>query len=171
MMAGKYLERADKTGRILRAKLLMDDYWRSRSESHPLEIAQWVAILRACSAEVAFQQTYSRDLSPQDVMEFLLLSRSFPRSMLFCLMRLQVHLHAISECPLTHFSNEAERQCGKLIATLNYAQIRELMDEDVGKFLTKAGKTIGQIAIELNNRYMFFPIVDPVEEEAEKDSE
>jgi uncharacterized alpha-E superfamily protein len=107
----------------------MDDYWSKREDSNPLDLAQWVAILRACSAEEAFQQTFSRDIVARDVIEFLALSRTFPRSMLFCLLRLQMHTHAISECPLTHFSNEAERQCGKLISRMNYSSIDEILEE------------------------------------------
>ena len=167
IMAGKFIERADKTGRILRAKLLMDEFWGNRSESNPLDTAQWVSVLRACSAEEIYQQTFSQDVSALGVVEFLILSREFPRAVLFCMNKLQQHIHAISDCPITHYSNEAERQCGKLISSLNYCQIGEINDSGISEFLMGIHSGLEKITIELNKRYMFFPIVDPVAESAQ----
>jgi uncharacterized alpha-E superfamily protein len=167
IMAGKFIERADKTGRIIRAKLLMDDFWGKRNEHNPLDTAQWVSVLRACSAEEIYQQTFSQDVSDLEVIEFLILSREFPRSILFCLNKLQYHIHAVSECPSTHFSNEAERQCGKLIANLNYCKISEIDENGIADFVADIHSSIEKITIELNKRYMFFPIVDPVAENAQ----
>jgi len=164
LIAGKYIERADKTGRIVRAKLLLDEYFKKEAIENTLDAAQWLAILRACSAEDAFQQKFSTVLTGENVIEFLLLSREFPRSVLFCLLQLQEFIHAISDCPITHYSNEAERQCGKIIAKLNYTDIDEILGDGTIKFTEDIHKAINKIAIELNNHYMFFPIVDPAQE-------
>ena len=167
IMAGKFIERADKTGRILRAKLLMDDFWGKRDESNPLDTAQWVSVLRACSAEEIYQQTFSQDVSALEVIEFLILSREFPRSILFCMNKLQQHIHAVSDCPITHYSNEAERQSGKLISTLNYCDVNEIAETGIFDFLLGIQSSLEKITIEFNKRYMFFPIVDPVAETAQ----
>ena len=161
IQAGRFIERADKTARILRAKVLMDAYWGKLKESNPLDGPQWLSILRACSAEEAFQQMHSQQLEANDIVEFLALSRYFPRSIRFCVAQLQKHVHAISECPLTHYSNEAERKCGILISKLNYCTIDEISGEHTDKFLGDITAILDEIAVELNNRYMFFPIVDP----------
>ena len=168
IMTGKFIERADKTGRILKAKLLMDEYWKKLGDSNPLEAAQWVSVLRACSAEQAYQRTFRHDLNVKDVIGFLLLSREFPRSILFCLNNLQKHIHAISDCPITHYSNEAERHCGMLISRLNYCKIEEILKKGIQDFVEDIHDSLDQIAIDLNDCYMFFPIVDPADEKDEE---
>ena len=161
IQAGRFLERADKTGRILRAKILMDHFWGDQEAINPLDAAQWLSVLRACSAEGAFQQMHSQRLEGDDIVEFLALSRYFPRSIRFCVSQLQRHMHAISQCPLTHFSNEAERKCGILLSKLNYCRIEEITGVRTDPFLNDVHRMLDEIAIELNNHYMFFPIVDP----------
>ncbi len=163
--AGMFLERADKTGQILKAKQLMDAEWAEKDETNPLAIAQWVSVLRACSAEEVYQQIYVTDIIPKNVIEFLVLSREFPRSILFSATKLQFHIHAISDCPTTHYSNEAERLCGKLIADLTYSSVNEIFERGLDDLLDHIHRTITKIAIELNNAYMFFPIIDPAQEQ------
>ena len=51
----------------------------SRGDEH------WVTTLRACSAHEAYLRTYQRALEPRLVLEFLLLDRLFPRSVLHAL--------------------------------------------------------------------------------------
>jgi len=164
IQSGRFIERADKTGRILRAKIIMNDYWKKRGENNPLDAAQWLSVLRACSAEEAFQQMHSQRLEADDIVEFLVLSRYFPRSIRFSVNQMQKHIHAISGCPITHFSNEAERKCGILISKLNYCRIEEISGENTDKFLREIHGILDEIAVELNNRYMFFPIIDPATE-------
>jgi uncharacterized alpha-E superfamily protein len=164
IQVGRFLERADKTGRILRAKILMDEYWAKTHDSNPLDAAQWLSVLRACSAGEAFQLTHSQQFEANNIVDFLVLSRRFPRSILFCANQLQKHVHAISECPVTHFSNEAERKCGILMSKLNYSKIDEICGSKTETFLAEIHNILDEIAVELNNRYMFFPIVDPSRE-------
>jgi uncharacterized alpha-E superfamily protein len=165
IMAGRYIERADKTGRIMTAKLLMDAIWQTKDAVNPLDAAQWVSVLRACSAEEAFLQQHSKEVITKDVFQFLVLSREFPRSILFCVAQLQKHIHAISSCPITHFSNEVERLCGILISKLSYCRMEEVMSDGIEEFMKEVHKLLERITIELNKSYMFFPVVDPVNEQ------
>jgi uncharacterized alpha-E superfamily protein len=72
---GRSLERADMTARLLAAAVGTP----SRGDEH------WVTTLRACSAHEAYLRTYQRALEPRLVLEFLLLDRLFPRSVLHAL--------------------------------------------------------------------------------------
>ena len=159
---GKFLERADKTGRILDSK----HYMQSESETgqDALAIAQWTALLNGCSALEAYHHVYVTDVTPENTADFLLLSREFPRSILFCLLHLQSAIHSVSDCPLNLYSNEAERLCGYLISRLSYARIEDILQSGLTEFLEEVRVTINTIAIELNNQYMLTSIVDPVEQ-------
>jgi uncharacterized alpha-E superfamily protein len=165
--AGKFLERADKTSRILDIKNLLDaQEGHDAPKGGMVDIAEWIAILRACSGLEAYHQVFVANVKGANVVEFLLQSREFPRSVLFSLRQLQLALHAISSCPLTHYTNEAERLCGRLIAQLNYASIGEVVAGGLHPFLGAMQEQINAIAVELSQRYMFFPIVDPVADPA-----
>src|SRR5262249_9321061 len=76
---GKYLERGDKTLRILNIKwqLLQD---LSDPADLPLAHLHWVAVLRSCLAYEAYQRLYISRVDPAQVVEFLLLQARFPRS-------------------------------------------------------------------------------------------
>jgi uncharacterized alpha-E superfamily protein len=80
MRLGRAVERVGQTGRILDVKhhTLGDD----RRDESAADAAQWLAILRSCSAVDAFFQRSANVLSGPAVAEFLLFDRSFPRAVL-----------------------------------------------------------------------------------------
>ena len=71
---GRSLERADMTARLLAAAV-----------STPFRGDDWVTTLRACSAHEAYLRTYQRGVESRLALEFLLLDRLFPRSVLHAL--------------------------------------------------------------------------------------
>lgn len=156
---GKFLERADKTGRILDIKyhLLLPS---PQDVGGGVDIAQWVALLRACSALVPYHQIYVSDIIPANVGEFLILSPDFPRSIHFCVDKLDENLHAISGCPRHFYSNEAERICGSLLSSLKFTRSQDIVNRGMHEFLDFVKQQLEIISLELNKSYMFFPIVD-----------
>lgn len=160
--AGKFLERAEKTARLVDIKHYFP-LGEGSAEGGVLDTAQWIAILRAAGGQDAYHQVYVSDVIPEQVVEFLLLCREFPRSIHFSLKCLQNAVHAISGCPLSHYSNEGERLCGRLLSDFSYLTIEDIMKRDLHQVLKSVSKELNEIALELNNRYMFFPIVDPNE--------
>jgi uncharacterized alpha-E superfamily protein len=87
---GRSLERADMTARLLAAAV-----------STPTQGEDWVTLLRACSAHEAYLRTYQRGIEVRLVLEFLLLDRLFPRSVL--------HALAVGEDALARLDPAAER--------------------------------------------------------------
>ncbi len=71
---GRSVERVDMTARLLAATV-----------STPSPEDGWIATLRAGSAHEAYLRTYQRGVEPRLVLEFLLLDRLFPRSVLHAL--------------------------------------------------------------------------------------
>lgn len=162
---GRQLERADKTCRILDTKRFMASL--IEDEIDALDDAQWAALLKGCSAFEAYHRVYAANVDAGNVRHFLLLSRDFPRSVLYCLQRLQMAMHAISRCPITHFSNEAERLIGLLIAQLNYATTKDLEGDGATRMIEVIEESLARIAIALSDRYMFSEIIDPAIEPVE----
>ena len=165
IICGRQIERADKTCRIVGTKRFMPSI--SDAEDDALDTAQWAAILRGCSAFEAYQRVYIGEIEGENVKQLLVLSREFPRSVLFSINRLQAALHAISKCPTTHYVNEAERKTGLLISRLQYANRADLEEGSIQGLLESVESELGDIAVEISNSYMFSEIVDPAAEVAE----
>ena len=159
--AGCYLERADKTISILDSKHFLME---ADSESVAHEVVQWVSVLRSCAGVEAYHRVFVSDVSRLNVVSFLVQSREFPHAVLFSLSQLQLAIHAISNCSITQFSNEAERITGRIISKVLYTSVQEIVDGGLHSYLLSLKTDIEKIAIELSNKYMFFPIVDSADE-------
>lgn len=166
IICGRYLERAEKTCRIIESKRFMLSEIVEPSDS--IDIAQWAAILKANSAFEAYHRVYISEIEESSVLEFLILSKSLPRSVFFCIQKLQYAMHMISGCQLSQYSNEAERMTGQLLSKLMYGSKNELTYKGENSLLSEIEECLEKIAVQLSDRYMFFPIVDPV---AETDSQ
>ncbi|HNX05800.1 MAG TPA: alpha-E domain-containing protein, partial [Opitutales bacterium] len=164
---GNFIERADKIARILDTKYFLT-LPNVSDVGGAMDAAGWVTLLRACSGREAYQRMYVQDITARNVAEQLLLSRVFPRSVFYSVHSLQNAMHAISGCPITHYSNEAERLVGRLVSDLSYTSIEEVLKKGLHETISELTDRIDNIAVELCNRYMFFPIVDPAAALAKK---
>jgi uncharacterized alpha-E superfamily protein len=148
IQAGKYLERADKTARILDVKYNALAA-NTGGEGAPLASLQWIALLKSCSAFEPYRRSHSQ-LQAWRVVDFLLLDRTFPRSVAFCLEQTRKSLARISDSPLDRPSNAAERLLGRLYSELTYLDIREALADlhvyldDMQHKLNAAGEAIAQ---------------------------
>lgn len=169
IQAGQYLERADKTGRILDIK-----YWillpSLQDVGGALDIAQWTALLRACSAQDAYHWNFVTEVNPRNVASLLILSPEFPRSIRFCLERFDEALHHISHCPLREYRNDLERISGKLLSDLNYTTAEEITRIGIHEYLEQLQVRIDELGVKLSEAYMFFPIYDPALEAAKEET-
>ena len=68
-------------------------------------------------------------------MEFLVLDREFPRAIHYCAISAEESLRAISGTPRGTFRNRAEQQLGRIVADLNYIQVRDIISEGLHEFL------------------------------------
>ncbi len=80
-LLGRYLERADNTSRILDIKYFMILPDRHHVGS-VLDVIQWGSVLRSCSGYEAFRSTQRGQLRLENVINYLIRDREFPRSIL-----------------------------------------------------------------------------------------
>ena len=152
--AGKYLERADKTSRILDLRyeaLPARGLPQTVSETDALE---WSAILRSCSAWDAYKTIHGAEVSPRLVAEFLLLSEDFPRSVRFCVDELNHALRKISGVAEGKFCNDAEKLAGRLVAELQFATIDEIFEAGLHDYLDRLQGKLNDIGFALFNAYI-----------------
>ena len=74
---GQFIERADKTSRILDVRYQSLPERGVPRPSAKAEALGWSAILRSCSAWDAYKSFYGADVHPRLVAEFLLIERGF----------------------------------------------------------------------------------------------
>ena len=82
--AGKFIERADKTSRILDVRYASLPERGVPEASARARRSAWSAILRSCSAWDAYKSLRGAEVHPRFVAEFLLFNEDFPRSARFC---------------------------------------------------------------------------------------
>jgi uncharacterized alpha-E superfamily protein len=153
--AGKFLERADKTSRIL------DVHYRSLPErGMPGSVSQaealgWSAVLRSCSAWDAYKSLHGAEIHPRYVAEFLLFNEDFPRSARFCVGELNGALRRISGTPSGKFCNESEKLAGRLEAELQFSTVEEIFQQGLHFYLDQFQDKLNSIGNALFDAYIF----------------
>ena len=154
---GRLLERADKTARILDVKyflLLPSAEWVGT----PLDQIQWISLLKSASAYEMYRKCQHR-IAPNDVAQFLILNRQFPRSIHFCLWQAEQCLHEITNTPVGSWCNSAERSLGKLCSQLSYLTIDDIIDSGLHEFLDQIQSSINDVGDRVYST--FFAIDNP----------
>lgn len=140
---GRMLERADQTSRILDVR-----YFHLLPSAEyvgtPYDDLLWAAVLRSISAFEMYRKRHHQ-ITPSNVLGFLVLDREFPRAIHHCVSSAEEALRAISETPDGTFRNSAERLLGRLSAELHYADVDEIMGSGVHEFLDGLQQKLNQV--------------------------
>ncbi len=140
---GRYLERADKTTRMVDVQ-----YYRLLpSIAHvgtPIDDLQWSALLHSVGGFEMYRRQYHQ-IIPQRVVQFLILDRFFPSSVMHCIDQANLSLHAISGCPVDAFSNEAEQKLGRLRSDLAFMRADEIMGKGMHQFIDSLQTNMNEI--------------------------
>jgi uncharacterized alpha-E superfamily protein len=129
---GTSLERADKTTRMLDVKYFI--LLPSVSDvGTPYDDIQWSAVLKSVSGFEMYRKRFGR-ISPDRVVEFLLLDGEFPRAVRHCIGLADQSLHAITGTPTGAFSCVSEQQIGLLRSELDYAQSDDVIKAGLHEF-------------------------------------
>lgn len=155
MTLGRYLERADKTTRFLD----ISTYFPKGAEGMDLSspgVLHWSAILSSCGGMGAFRAT-GLEINARTVMEYLLYSPDFPRSVRYCINKINATLHRISGSSHGTFSSEAEREAGRMLASLTFGDPADVLDMGLHNYLDGVQATLNKIAEEVFKTYVLVP--------------
>jgi uncharacterized alpha-E superfamily protein len=134
IQVGRYLERASATRLLLEA--YYEDVW-----AHPDRVPEgneyldWMGLLRSATAFEAYCKVYTADLTPERILEFLLLDAEFPHSLRFSIDSLQCALQAIQHRSGKTRAEELNRIAGRLSASLGFASVDEILMGDLVEYL------------------------------------
>lgn len=141
---GGYLERADKTSRIVDLPHFLP--------THEVAAA-WNTMLRACSATAEHRHRYGGEVDAASASTLLLFSTTFPRSVRFCVRMIDELLHQISGTSAGEYLNEAERATGALLARLNFSGVEEIGAMGLHEYVDSIQIDLNRIGYEIMERY------------------
>jgi uncharacterized alpha-E superfamily protein len=160
---GRFLERADKTSRILDVKyfVLLPS---TEDVGTPVDELGWMALLKSASAyEMYRKRSNLHRITPGEVAEFLILDSEFPRSIRFCLFQLERSLHQITGTPFGMWRNPVERTIGKLRSELEYVTISEIINLGMHEFLDRLQLQLNSLDTEVFRAFFSRTPVAPQE--------
>ncbi len=134
IQVGRFIERATATAMLLEA--YFPDMWQPADELHEAtQYLDWMGLLRSATAFEAYCKVYTADLTPEQILEFLLLDKAFPHALRFSIDSLQSALEAIQGESGKLRAEPLRRRAGRLQATLSYSSVEEILDGDVLAYL------------------------------------
>ncbi len=150
---GRYIERADKTSRVLDDKFHLLTH---KAKDSSRMIVQWNAILRNRSASQAYQRLYKAEVVPQKVAELLLLSNSFPRSVLHCVRRVDWALRRLSGAGEWSFRNQPEKISGRMMADLSFSEVDDLFSQGLHRVVDLIQTGLNEIGAGMYDCYITY---------------
>ncbi|MCF8216839.1 MAG: alpha-E domain-containing protein [Chlorobium sp.] len=163
---GKYLERADNAARLIDVKYLMLMPKGGREQDPVLDsfdTIQWMAVLKSCSALEAFRKVYLSKIDPENILWFLVLDRTFPRSIAFSICAAQEALWRISGSSRHRYANNVDRLIGKLEAELSYTSVEDMYNKGLHRFIEEIEHGLNRIGEQIHLLYFAYhtPKIEP----------
>jgi uncharacterized alpha-E superfamily protein len=153
---GRFVERTDALARLIGTHFT----WLHNSLDQAVEseeYLEWVGLLKSCAAFEAYCKTYTAELRPLRVAEFLLLNPRFPHSVRFSVDMVHAALTAIGE--LTERKAEQPvRLAGRLRATLSFSQIDEIMAAGANAYVNSVRWQCAQAHNSIHQIYFDYPV-------------
>jgi len=153
LQLGRLLERADMTSRFLDIR----SQTPSSVGDSALESLQWGAVLRACSAHAGYRRVHGGEISVEGVVDLLLFSNEFPRSVRHCIRRADEVLHDISGTPTGRYSNPCEKITGALLARLSFAGPPEVMARGLHAYIDELQLQLNAAGQAVFESYVLLP--------------
>ncbi len=151
-LLGAFLERADKTSRIVDVKYHIILPSPSLVGS-PLDFLHWSALLKSVSGFNTYRRLYG-SLEAAKVIDFLMLNPVFPRSILHCIVEADSCLRNITGTTGHRgYNNPAEKSIGELRAMLEFTSVDEIISSGLHQYIDKVQLKIIEISNNLNNTF------------------
>lgn len=150
-LLGRAIERADKTTRILDLQSYMLTA-ETQVQFGEGQIFLGLALLKATSAHEMFNQSYAK-ITVENILEFLLLSRSFPRAIIASLLQIEFALRCLAGEQKGFFINAAQKKVQRLLLETRHIDVGLLVGGGLNAYLDSLQVRLNEIGIEITNTY------------------
>jgi uncharacterized alpha-E superfamily protein len=132
--AGSHMEGA------MHIATLLEMYYRelfatAEGMMDPSQYLEWIGLLRSCTAFESYCTVHTADVTPERILEFLLLNREFPHSLWYSVNSLVDALTSIQQDGRRAPAEELSRRAGRLRASLSFVQISEIIAQNTAAYL------------------------------------
>lgn len=153
LQIGTYLERADKTSRLVDMCSSLPLVKSPHPDANPL---RWQSLLRSCSGYHGCRE-YDTELDPRHVLEFLFLSNEFSRSVRFCVREVDRALNQLTEPKgLPSTTMDPIRVSGRLRADLDYTTIDEILDRGVHEYIDDLQSRLNKVGLSIFETFVLY---------------
>jgi uncharacterized alpha-E superfamily protein len=140
IVLGWMLERSEMTCRLLAVR-----YARLAAEGSDHGFHAWASVLKSVSAYEAYLKAHDASLDPTNVLEFLLLDQTFPRSVLYCLQQVERQIAGLAG---VGHRTALERAVGRVRARTEYCDIATIVSGGLDQFLQEVQAEIYDVGEE-----------------------
>jgi uncharacterized alpha-E superfamily protein len=165
LMLGWMLERAEMTCRLLNVR-----YSELASVAEVDRFHVLLGVLKSASSSEAFRKVYGASMDPTHLVEFLLLARNVPRSVLYCLRQAEKDLLRLG--PADELG-PPQRLLGRIRSELEFLDVPELLADGLHEMLDHIQSCVREVADAIAFRYFrnlrveitpvtFTPAAEPV---------
>ncbi|MGC2637073.1 MAG: alpha-E domain-containing protein [Acidobacteriaceae bacterium] len=132
--AGRHMEGA------IHIATLLEMYYRelfanAETLMDPSQYLEWIGLLRSCTAFESYCTVHTAEVTPERILEFLLLNREFPHSLWYSVNSLVDALTCIQQDRRRAPAEELSRRAGKLRASLSFVQVGEIIAQGTASYL------------------------------------
>ena len=160
MRAGRLLERADKTSRIVDVKYFL--LLPSPSDvGSPADELQWAALLHSASAFEMYRKRFGR-IEPRKVVDFLLLDDNFPRTCRYCVRLAERSLRAID----TERRSSVVRCIGRLNSELEFVEVEDIIKTGLHQWVDGLQTSLNDLGQVVGERFFGVEPPDTAETDA-----
>ena len=153
---GRYVERTDAVAMLIGSHFTrLPNPQDQPAESE--EYLEWVGLLKSCAAFEAYCKTYTAELRPLRVAEFLLLNPEFPHAVRFSVEMVHAALRAIGELT-ERKADQPVRLSGRLRAALSFSQIDEILADGAQAYVDNIRAQCAQAHTAIHHIYFDYPV-------------
>jgi uncharacterized alpha-E superfamily protein len=161
---GTYIERADKTSRLIDTCSSLPVEAGQYAQSHLL---RWASLLHSCSAYDTFHES-SAHLEPKKILQMLLLSPNFPRSVRYCVTEVEQALRALPTPSAAPSAAEPKRLAGRLRAELDFVTVDEILSQGLHAFIDSMQNRLNQLGKGIFETFVLYADLLPIDTSANR---
>ncbi|WP_180960187.1 alpha-E domain-containing protein [Neobacillus cucumis] len=149
IQAGKFIERAANSLRIL--QLFCDLLKEERESYHP-----FISIIESADGLEAFRKHYSNQIKQEEIFEFLVHNKAFPKSVFFSLTNLEMYLKIVENDIYIVRYTKLNRLLTGIKAELSAGfDLKEQTNRDLQTWLNEIHGMVNQIGMEIENCFFY----------------
>ena len=148
---GKFIERGVQSADILDIKFSDLQYDFTRTDT-----TYWKYLLLSISGYELYLKTYRSGFDARNVVEQIILSPDFPRSILYSVNRLQLHFERLKGERNREAYQKIDFMIGKIHSRIRYSTVDSILEQGLHAYLIRVKEELYEVGNTLNQHYFAY---------------